>query len=66
MILVIDNYDSFAYNLVQYLGELGQEPVAYRNDAITLEQIEAMAPEYIIISPGPCTPLEAGISNITL
>jgi para-aminobenzoate synthetase component 2 len=63
VILVIDNYDSFAYNLVQYLGELGQEPVAYRNDAITLEQIESMAPSHIIISPGPCTPLEAGISN---
>ena len=63
MILVIDNYDSFAYNLVQYLGELGQEPVAYRNDAITLEQIDAMAPSHIVISPGPCTPLEAGISN---
>ena len=63
MILVIDNYDSFAYNLVQYLGELGQEPVVYRNDAITLEQIEGMAPSHIIISPGPCTPLEAGISN---
>ena len=63
MILVIDNYDSFTYNLVQYLGELGQEPVAYRNDAITLEQIEDLAPSHIIISPGPCTPLEAGISN---
>jgi anthranilate synthase component 2/para-aminobenzoate synthetase component 2 len=63
MILVIDNYDSFTYNLVQYLGELGQEPAAYRNDAITLEQIEDMAPSHIIISPGPCTPLEAGISN---
>ena len=63
MILVIDNYDSFAYNLVQYLGELGQEPVVYRNDAISPEQIEAMAPSHIIISPGPCTPLEAGISN---
>jgi anthranilate synthase/aminodeoxychorismate synthase-like glutamine amidotransferase len=63
VIIVIDNYDSFAYNLVQYLGELGQQPVAYRNDAITLEQIEAMAPSHIIISPGPCTPLEAGISN---
>ena len=63
MILVIDNYDSFAYNLVQYLGELGWEPVVYRNDAITLEQIETMAPSHIIISPGPCTPLEAGISN---
>ena len=63
MILVIDNYDSFAYNLVQYLGELGWEPVVYRNDGITLEQIETMAPSHIIISPGPCTPLEAGISN---
>jgi anthranilate synthase component 2/para-aminobenzoate synthetase component 2 len=63
VILVIDNYDSFAYNLVQYLGELGQEPVVYRNDAITVEQIEAMAPSHIVISPGPCTPLEAGISN---
>jgi para-aminobenzoate synthetase component 2 len=63
MILVIDNYDSFAYNLVQYLGELGQEPIVFRNDAITLEQIESMAPTHIVISPGPCTPLEAGISN---
>ena len=63
MILVIDNYDSFAYNLVQYLGELGWEPVAYRNDHITLEQIQEMTPSHIIISPGPCTPLEAGISN---
>jgi anthranilate synthase/aminodeoxychorismate synthase-like glutamine amidotransferase len=63
MILVIDNYDSFTYNLVQYLGELVQEPAAYRNDAITLEQIEDMSPSHIIISPGPCTPLEAGISN---
>jgi anthranilate synthase component 2/para-aminobenzoate synthetase component 2 len=63
VILVIDNYDSFAYNLVQYLGELGGEPVVYRNDAVNLPQIEAMAPSHIIISPGPCTPLEAGISN---
>lgn len=63
MILVVDNYDSFAYNLVQYLGELGWEPVVYRNDRITLEQIEDMAPSHIVISPGPCTPLEAGISN---
>jgi anthranilate synthase/aminodeoxychorismate synthase-like glutamine amidotransferase len=63
MILVIDNYDSFTYNLVQYLGELGQEPAACRNDAVTLEQIEAMSPSHIVISPGPCTPLEAGISN---
>jgi len=63
MILVIDNYDSFTYNLVQYLGELEQEPVVFRNDAITLGDIEDMAPSHIIISPGPCTPLEAGISN---
>ena len=63
MILVIDNYDSFVYNLAQYLGELGWEPVVYRNDCLTLEQIEAMAPSHIVISPGPCTPLEAGISN---
>jgi para-aminobenzoate synthetase component 2 len=63
MILVIDNYDSFAYNLVQFLGELGQETAVYRNDAITLEEIEKLAPSRIIISPGPCTPLEAGISN---
>lgn len=63
MILVIDNYDSFAYNLVQYLGELGWAPEVHRNDRITLEQIGVMAPSHIVISPGPCTPLEAGISN---
>jgi anthranilate synthase/aminodeoxychorismate synthase-like glutamine amidotransferase len=63
VILLIDNYDSFTYNLVQYLGELGEEPVTRRNDAVTLEEIEGMAPGHIIISPGPCTPLEAGISN---
>jgi len=63
MILVIDNYDSFTYNLVQYLGELGWEPVVFRNDRITLAQIAETAPSHIIISPGPCTPLEAGISN---
>ncbi len=63
MILLIDNYDSFTYNLVQYLGELGHESAVYRNDAITLEEIEKLAPSHIIISPGPCTPLEAGISN---
>jgi para-aminobenzoate synthetase component II len=63
VILLIDNYDSFTYNLVQYIGELGQESVVYRNDAITLEQIELLSPGHIIISPGPCTPLEAGISN---
>ena len=63
MILLVDNYDSFTYNLVQYFGELGQEPAVYRNDAVTLEEIENLAPTHIIISPGPCTPLEAGISN---
>jgi anthranilate synthase/aminodeoxychorismate synthase-like glutamine amidotransferase len=63
MILVIDNYDSFVYNLAQYLGELGWQPVVYRNDQITLAQIEELAPTHIVISPGPCTPLEAGISN---
>ena len=62
MILVIDNYDSFTYNLVQYFGELGAEPVVRRNDEITLDGIEALAPEKICISPGPCTPNEAGIS----
>jgi anthranilate synthase/aminodeoxychorismate synthase-like glutamine amidotransferase len=63
MILVIDNYDSFVYNLAQYLGELGWEPVVFRNDRITLMAIERMQPTHIVISPGPCTPLEAGISN---
>jgi anthranilate synthase/aminodeoxychorismate synthase-like glutamine amidotransferase len=59
---MIDNYDSFTYNLVQYLGELGAELVVHRNDKVTLEEIEALAPEKIVISPGPCTPREAGIS----
>jgi len=63
MILLIDNYDSFTYNLYQYLSELGAEVQVFRNDKITLEEIEALAPEQIVISPGPCTPLEAGISN---
>jgi anthranilate synthase/aminodeoxychorismate synthase-like glutamine amidotransferase len=63
MVLVIDNYDSFVYNLAQYVGELGQKPVVHRNDQITLSRIEKMKPSHIIISPGPCTPLEAGISN---
>ena len=63
MVIIIDNYDSFVYNLAQYLGELGWEPVVYRNDKVTLAKIENMAPSHIIISPGPCTPLEAGISN---
>jgi anthranilate synthase component 2 len=62
MLLLIDNYDSFTYNLAQYLGELGADVHVHRNDAITLEQIAAWAPEKIVISPGPCTPTEAGIS----
>ncbi len=66
MLLMIDNYDSFTYNLVQYLGELGQELRVYRNDKITIAEIEAMKPERIVISPGPCTPKEAGISIETI
>ncbi len=62
MLLMIDNYDSFTYNLVQYLGELGVAVEVHRNDQITLEQIEAMTPAQLVISPGPCTPDEAGIS----
>jgi para-aminobenzoate synthetase component II len=62
MILMIDNYDSFTYNLVQYLGELGQELVVKRNDQISLEEIEELQPKFLMISPGPCSPNEAGIS----
>ena len=62
MILVIDNYDSFTYNLVQYIGELEYEVVVKRNDEITCEEVKKLNPEKIVISPGPCTPLEAGIS----
>ena len=62
MLLMIDNYDSFTYNLVQYLGELGETVDVYRNDTITITDIEGMAPERIVISPGPCSPDEAGIS----
>ena len=62
MLLMIDNYDSFTYNLVQYFGELGQEVQVHRNDKITLEEIERLSPDQIVISPGPCTPNEAGIS----
>ena len=62
MLLMIDNYDSFTYNLVQYLGELGADVRVFRNDAITLDDIAAMKPERIVVSPGPCTPNEAGIS----
>src|SRR6185436_19311415 len=63
MLLVLDNYDSFTYNLVQYFGELGADLVVKRNDEVTVEEIAAMHPERICISPGPCTPKEAGISN---
>lgn len=62
MLLMIDNYDSFTYNLVQYFGELGAEVVVHRNDQITINEIEQLDPEYLVISPGPCTPNEAGIS----
>src|ERR671925_85454 len=62
MLLMIDNYDSFTYNLVQYFGELGEEVKVARNDEITLEAVAELAPERIVISPGPCTPNEAGIS----
>jgi anthranilate synthase component 2 len=62
MLLMIDNYDSFTYNLVQYFGELGEEILVYRNDKISIQEIEDLAPEHIVVSPGPCTPNEAGIS----
>lgn len=62
MLLMIDNYDSFTYNLVQYFGELKQEVVVFRNDEISLEEVAALRPAHIVISPGPCTPNEAGIS----
>lgn len=63
MIVLIDNYDSFTYNLVQYLGELGQELEVFRNDAITPAEVRDMNPDHIVISPGPCTPKEAGVSK---
>ena len=62
MLLMIDNYDSFTYNLVQYLGELGADVRVYRNNQITVPEIERLAPDHIVISPGPCTPHEAGVS----
>ena len=62
MLLMIDNYDSFTYNLVQYFYEMDQEVEVYRNDEITISQITKKSPEYLVISPGPCTPKEAGIS----
>jgi len=66
MLLMIDNYDSFTYNLVQYFGELGEDVRVYRNDEITLAEIEQLNPDHIVISPGPCSPAEAGISVATL
>ena len=62
MLLMIDNYDSFTYNLVQYFSELGQEVVVERNDKISLKEIKNLNPEFLVLSPGPCTPNEAGIS----
>ncbi|MGA9305350.1 MAG: aminodeoxychorismate/anthranilate synthase component II, partial [Candidatus Sulfotelmatobacter sp.] len=62
MVFVLDNYDSFTYNLVQYIGELGAEVEVRRNDQVTVAEVEAMQPERIVISPGPCTPQDAGIS----
>lgn len=66
MLLMIDNYDSFTYNVVQYLGELGADVQVYRNDAVTIEEIEKLNPAQIVISPGPCTPNEAGISTAVI
>ena len=66
MLLMIDNYDSFTYNLVQYFGELGQDVRVHRNDEITVDEVAAMRPDHIVISPGPCTPNEAGISVATI
>ena len=66
MILLLDNYDSFVYNLARYVAELGEAPVVHRNDALTLDQIAGLGPSHIIISPGPCTPAEAGISVDTI
>ncbi len=66
MLLMIDNYDSFTYNLVQYFAELGTEVMVHRNDEITIEQIEKLNPQHLVISPGPCTPNEAGVSVATI
>jgi anthranilate synthase component 2 len=65
-VVVIDNYDSFTYNLVQYLGELGAEPIVHRHDAVTVDEVEALAPDAILISPGPGRPDDAGISNAVI
>ena len=66
MLLMIDNYDSFTYNLVQYFGELGEDVRVFRNNKITIDQIESLQPSRIVISPGPCTPMEAGVSVETI
>jgi len=66
MIVVIDNYDSFTYNLVQYFGELGQDIRVFRNDAVTVDELARLEPDHIVVSPGPCTPKEAGVSNDVL
>jgi len=66
MLLMIDNYDSFTYNLVQYFAELGEEVKVFRNDEITIEEIEKLNPDHLVISPGPCTPTEAGISTAAI
>src|SRR5574340_93818 len=66
MLAMVDNYDSFTYNLVQYLGELGQVIKVFRNDQITVDELERLAPERVVVSPGPCSPAEAGISNETI
>ena len=66
MLLMIDNYDSFTYNLVQYLGELGADVRVYRNDQISVREIESLKPDHIVVSPGPCTPNEAGVSVETI
>jgi anthranilate synthase component 2 len=66
MLLMIDNYDSFTYNIVQYFGELGQAARVYRNDAVTLEEISALNPDYLVIGPGPCAPAQAGVSLATI
>lgn len=65
-VMMLDNYDSFTFNIVQYLNELGAEVVTHRNDAITIEQIEALSPTHLVISPGPCTPNESGISMVAI
>ena len=65
-VVVVDNYDSFVYNLVQYLGELGAEPIVHRNDAVTVEEIRALTPDAILVSPGPGRPADAGVSNAVI